>query len=91
MFLQKFEKNTQGKDYCVGDIHGCFSKLQEQLHVIGFNEKVDRLFSVGDLVDRGPESEEFWDWLRKPWFHAVRGWPRNILCQMAEGSDGSLF
>lgn len=46
MFLQKFEKNTQGKDYCVGDIHGCFSKLQEQLYVIGFDQKIDRLFCV---------------------------------------------
>lgn len=70
--IKQFEKNTKGKDFVVGDIHGCFSLLESQLKEINFDENVDRLFSVGDLVDRGPESEEFWDWLRKPWFHAVK-------------------
>jgi serine/threonine protein phosphatase 1 len=73
MHVKHFEENTLGKDYVVGDIHGCFGKLQSALWLMGFNEAVDRLFSVGDLVDRGPESEEALDWLAKPWFHAVRG------------------
>lgn len=71
--INHFAKNTQGHDYIVGDIHGCFTKLQEALDKIPFNPEVDRLFSVGDLVDRGPESELAMDWLAKPWFHAVRG------------------
>lgn len=65
--------NTKGADYVVGDIHGCFTKLQEALNKIGFNPEVDRLFSVGDLVDRGPESVDCDEWLAKPWFHAIRG------------------
>jgi len=28
----------------------------------------DRLFSVGDLVNRGSESEQVLGWLAKPWF-----------------------
>lgn len=71
--LKKFKENTLGKDYVVGDIHGCFSKLRSVLEEIKFDETKDRLFSVGDLVDRGPESEEAIDWLAKPWFHAVKG------------------
>jgi serine/threonine protein phosphatase 1 len=89
MFLERFEKNTHGKDYCVGDIHGCFSKLQEQLYVIGFNEKIDRLFCVGDLVDRGPESQEFWDWVRKHWFHSVRGNHEQMVIDSVEGGNES--
>src|ERR1700694_5103865 len=73
MKIQHFTENKAGKDYCVGDIHGCFTLLQKKLDEIGFNETKDRLFSVGDLVDRGPESKECLDWLSKPWFHAVRG------------------
>ncbi|MGC3722480.1 metallophosphoesterase, partial [Enterococcus faecalis] len=30
-------------------------------------------FSVGDLVDRGPESSQVGAWLDKPWFHAICG------------------
>lgn len=72
-YIKRFEENLYGKDYVVGDIHGCFSKLQRKLDSIGFDPAFDRLFSVGDLTDRGPESEDALDWLIKPWFHAVRG------------------
>jgi len=71
--LKHFDINLEGRDFVCGDIHGCFNKLQKELDAIGFDENKDRLFSVGDLVDRGPESIDFSDWLRKPWFHAVKG------------------
>ncbi|MBP5140546.1 serine/threonine protein phosphatase, partial [Pseudomonas chlororaphis] len=47
--FQRFELNTAGRDFAVGDIHGYFTKLQAALDAIGFNPAVDRLFSVGDL------------------------------------------
>jgi serine/threonine protein phosphatase 1 len=68
-----FSLNTVGRDFAVGDIHGCFSALQVALETVGFSPAVDRLFSVGDLVDRGDESHLVLDWLAKPWFHAVCG------------------
>lgn len=71
--IKYFEKNKLGTDYVVGDIHGCFDMLWGELEKIGFNQSIDRLFSVGDLVDRGPDSKEAIEWLKFPWFHAVRG------------------
>lgn len=72
--IKRFEMNTAGRDFAVGDIHGHFTRLQTALDAAGFDPAVDRLFSVGDLVDRGPESLAVDEWiLRKPWFHAVRG------------------
>jgi len=71
--IKNFEINEKGRDFVVGDIHGCFTQLKEKLLEIDFNYKTDRLFSVGDLVDRGKESEECVKWLNKSWFHAVRG------------------
>jgi serine/threonine protein phosphatase 1 len=68
-----FQLNTKGHDYVVGDIHGCFKLLEEELYNIGFDTSADRLFSVGDLVDRGNESEKAVEYLAKSWFHAVRG------------------
>lgn len=71
--IKRFGINRSGRDYVVGDIHGQFSLLTKALTEIGFDPSIDRLFSVGDLVDRGPESEDCTEWLAKPWFHAVRG------------------
>jgi serine/threonine protein phosphatase 1 len=70
---QLFSLNKKGRDFAVGDIHGYFSALQTALDTVNFCPTVDRLFSVGDLVDRGPESHMVLDWLAKPWFHAICG------------------
>lgn len=71
--VQRFERNTAGRDLIVGDIHGHFTKLQVALDAIGFDPARDRLFSVGDLVDRGPECDLALEWLALPWLHAVQG------------------
>lgn len=85
--IKHFERNTRGVDYVVGDIHGMFTLLQTELDKLGFDEVNDRLFSVGDLVDRGPESEQFGDWLRKPWFHAVRGNHERLVIDSVEKGE----
>lgn len=91
--VQRFKSNDKGRDYVVGDIHGCFDKLRDRLQVIGFDESKDRLFSVGDLVDRGPDSEECIDWIIKPWFHAVRGNHEQMAIGVAAGKHdhGNYF
>lgn len=71
--IQRFERNTAGRDLIVGDVHGHFTKLKEALDAVAFDPARDRLFSVGDLVDRGPESDKVLEWLALPWFHAVQG------------------
>lgn len=71
--IKRFERNTVGRDFAVGDIHGHFTRLKTALDAVGFDPATDRLFSVGDMVDRGPESEQVDTWLAKPWFHAIRG------------------
>jgi serine/threonine protein phosphatase 1 len=71
--MPRFARNERGRDFAVGDIHGCFTALARGLDSISFDPAVDRLFSVGDLVDRGPESLQALEWLDKPWFHAICG------------------
>ncbi len=71
--IVRFPLNVYGRDYVVGDIHGMFSQLRSLLERVKFKPEHDRLFSVGDLVDRGPESAEALQWLDNPWFHACRG------------------
>lgn len=61
-------------DWIVGDIHGSFGTLSDLLRRIDWREGRDRLFSVGDLVNRGPDSLEVLRWFSKTeGVHAVLG------------------
>lgn len=42
--------------YAVGDIQGCYKALKKLLKKIGFSPSSDKLWCVGDLVNRGPKS-----------------------------------
>ena len=55
--------NQTGRDLVVGDVHGCFRTLDRALRDVGFKPARDRLFGVGDLVNRGPHSGEALEWI----------------------------
>lgn len=42
--------------YAVGDIQGCCAELRQLLDRVRFDPAADRLWLVGDLVNRGPDS-----------------------------------
>jgi len=57
----------------VGDLHGCFDLLTRLLAEVRFNKSYDRLFSVGDLIDRGLDSLRCLQLLAESWFYPVQG------------------
>jgi serine/threonine protein phosphatase 1 len=59
--------------YIVGDIHGMFHLLEEELIRINFNKKTDLLIAVGDLIDRGKNSIKATEYLKENWFVSVFG------------------
>lgn len=44
--------------YAVGDIQGCYDSLRRALDNVAFDPARDALWSVGDLINRGPQSLE---------------------------------
>lgn len=47
----------------IGDVHGCFEEFQELLELVQWQPE-DELVSVGDIVDRGPGSQELYEFFR---------------------------
>ncbi len=85
--VKRVTENTKGRDLIVGDIHGSFGLLRETLKEARFDTAVDRLFIVGDLVDRGPQSWYAVDLLSKSWVHSIRGNHEDMFLQMYEDTD----
>lgn len=71
--IAKFCQNTSGRDYCIGDLHGMYSLLMQELIDVDFDAAKDRVFAVGDLIDRGPQSMKCLDLLFEPWFFSCMG------------------
>jgi serine/threonine protein phosphatase 1 len=71
--VQRYAVNTRGRDFVVGDVHGCFAMLDAELAARGFDPARDRLFSVGDLTDRGEQSSAVLDAVQRYGIRAVRG------------------
>lgn len=85
MFFYKLDLSHARKVFVVGDIHGMFTLLEDSLKALDFDKEQDHLLSVGDLVDRGPESHLAVEYAEKPWFHYVRGNHEDFLPEHLDG------
>lgn len=51
--------------WIIGDLHGCMASLQALLQRLDYARSADRVWLVGDLVNRGPANLEVLRWCRE--------------------------
>lgn len=91
--VQRFEQNLFGRDFVVGDVHGSFSLIYAALRQVSFDFTRDRLFLVGDLIDRGPDSAHVAEFLQLPNVFSARGNHEDMLLELyreGEPSEAAL-
>jgi serine/threonine protein phosphatase 1 len=72
-YFKRIPRNLVGRDFVTGDIHGAYDTVKAAMRRVGFNVKVDRLFPVGDLTDRGGDSARVVEFLDLPCVFSIRG------------------
>lgn len=77
-------QNAEGRDFVVGDLHGSYDVLMRKMEKVNFDPAKDRVFSVGDLVNRGASSFRCLNLVKNPWFFAVKGNHEQVLLENFE-------
>ena len=81
-----------GRDLVIGDLHGEFDTLEHALETLGFQPARDRLFTVGDLIDRGPRSADALEWLETGRFAgSVRGNHEQVMIRALTCGEAVLM
>ena len=62
----------------VGDVHGQYEKLKKLMRRIKFDPAQDILVFLGDLIDRGPESLQCFDYV----MHLQKQHPESVIYLM---------
>lgn len=62
----------------VGDVHGQYGKLKKLMRSIKFDPEMDRLIFLGDLIDRGSESLQCFDYV----MHLQKKYPESVIYLM---------
>lgn len=89
---KNFNINTVGRDFVCGDLHGCFDLLMDAMQFLEFDINLDRMFSVGDLIDRGPNSPDCLHLINASWFHPVKANHEQLMEDwMTGGPTGSWW
>jgi len=88
---RRLAANAKGRDFLIGDLHGMYADFERALAARSFDPAADRVVSVGDLVDRGPDSPACLRLLEEPWFFAVRGNHEQLMLDALDGSGDVLL
>lgn len=51
------------REIAISDIHACYLTFLKLLEKINYNTQADKLYILGDCIDRGPSSKQVLDWI----------------------------
>jgi len=88
--VHRYPRNDLGRDFVVGDLHGCFAQLRTELEARHFDPQRDRLFAVGDLVDRGPQSDSVLEAVEQYGIKSVKGNHEDSIVRWHAGEEQAL-
>eukprot|EP00026_Physarum_polycephalum_P014712 Phypoly_transcript_15259.p1 GENE.Phypoly_transcript_15259~~Phypoly_transcript_15259.p1 ORF type:complete len:240 (+),score=33.11 Phypoly_transcript_15259:208-927(+) len=74
-----------GKTIVVGDVHGCIDELRDLLVKCEYNEFLDNLVFVGDLVGKGPSGHKVVEFARTHKAKCVVGNHDDLLIAIKKG------
>lgn len=63
----------------IGDIHGEYDCLMRTLDTINYDPAKDIIYTVGDMIDRGPKSYEVVEFFLQPRCYSIRG-NHELMC-----------
>lgn len=87
----KVEANVKGRDFVCGDIHGCYDLMMQKLEEVSFDVSCDRLFALGDIIDRGPDSLKCLRLVREEWFYSLLGNHEDMALNFVIEQQGREF
>jgi serine/threonine protein phosphatase 1 len=61
------------RHFVFGDIHGKYTSFQRLLDLINYDPTTDHIYSVGDLIDRGPDAVSVVKFFQQDHSHAILG------------------
>ena len=84
------------KIFAIGDIHGCYDKLQELMERLPYRPGRDRLVFLGDYIDRGSDSAHVLDYMcrlkkENPDLIALIGNHEHLFLEYARTNDPALL
>lgn len=80
--------------YVISDIHGCYREFMQLLHRVKFNENEDILYVLGDIIDRGPGTEEMFEWVFRRYgksVHMCIGNHEELFCDFVHFKESELL
>jgi serine/threonine protein phosphatase 1 len=86
MFNLFQKSNNQPRRIAIGDVHGHYDGLQQLFETFAPN-KDDRIYFLGDLIDRGPKSAQVVKWVRENKYPCLLGNHEVMLLRSFNGGE----